>query len=141
MDHVTYTPVQFYVLPLEIPNFLVGDKIKISIPVVNAGSMNTRVKLWVRIHESSAIGTGTLIEETVTPEQTLAPGASYTFIMSHTCVEKLNIGRDVFATVEYYHTYQAKWLDGVSGTWTNPIYNVIKIIYSFSIGIPTITQV
>ena len=118
--------------------FLPNTNIQITCPITSQSTSNVRVKLKLMIYEGSILPThGTKLNEYLSAEKTIAPGASVNFVFSHTTVQGTIDRRDVGVEVQYYNG--STWVTDGSDEWDDLFY-VQPPDYSFEIGTPTVSQ-
>jgi hypothetical protein len=116
--------------------FTPNTNIQITCPITSRSTSNARVKVKLLIYEGSILPThGTKLKEYISAEKTIAPGASASFVFSHTTEQGTIDRRDVGVEVQYYNG--STWVADGSEEWDD-LYYVRPPEYSFEIGTPTV---
>src|SRR4030042_462935 len=112
--------------------FTPNTNIQIPCPTTSRSTSNARVKVKLLIYEGSILPThGTKLKEYISAEKTIAPGASASFVFSHTTEQGTIDRRDVGVEVQYWNG--STWVAGGKEGWGG-LYYVRPPENSFEIG-------
>jgi len=118
--------------------FAPNTNIQITCPITSHSTGSARVKVKLLIYEGSVLSThGTKLKEYTSAEKTISPGASASFVFSHTTIEGTIDRRDVGVEVQYWNG--STWVADGSNEWDD-LYYVRPTEYDFEIGTPTVNQ-